>query len=371
MPMRIVIAGGSVGGLFAAELLRRAGHDVTVYERSTSGLEGRGAGLVAQREVFAMLREAGVEHVAQFGVEAHERIVLDRDGEVVHRQATPQTQLSWDRLFRVFRERVPDGGYVGGRTVAGVTQDMQRATVHFADGGAEEADLVIAADGLGSTLRGLVAGAGSLPAYAGYVAWRGLVPETAMPTQAAARLFERFAFYDIPRSQVLGYLVPGADGAIEPGRRRYNWVWYRRYTPEELIGVLTDADGQRHDFSLAPGQMRPAAADVLRADAARLLPPAFAAAVAAEPLPFVQAIFDYATPRMVAGRLVLIGDAAFVARPHTAMGVAKVAGDAFALRDALVGQPDVPAALAAFERVRLLHGQAVVDYGRRLGASFD
>ncbi|MDR6952070.1 2-polyprenyl-6-methoxyphenol hydroxylase-like FAD-dependent oxidoreductase [Ancylobacter sp. 3268] len=367
--MRIVIAGGSVGGLFAAELLRRAGHDVTIYERSSSGLEGRGAGLVAQQEVFAMLREAGVEHVARFGVEARERIVLDRAGAIVHRQATPQTQLSWDRLFRVFRERVPEGSYVGGRAVTGVTQEAGRALVHLADGTTQAADLVIAADGLGSTLRAAVAGPGARPAYAGYVAWRGLVPETAVPAEAAAVLFERFAFYDMPGAQALGYLVPGPDGAIAPGRRRYNWVWYRRSTPEQLAEVLTDADGQPHDFSLAPGQMRPEAAEALRADALRLLPPAFAAAVEAEPRPFVQAIFDYAAPRLVAGRLVLIGDAAFVARPHTAMGVAKAAGDAFALRDALAGARELPAALAAFERARLEHGRAVVAYGRRLGAS--
>ncbi|MBS7545312.1 FAD-dependent monooxygenase [Ancylobacter oerskovii] len=366
--MRIIIAGGSVGGLFVSELLRRDGHDVTLLERSALGLEGRGAGLVAQSEVFDMLREAGVAHLATFGVVARERIHLDRAGAIVHRQATPQTQLSWDRLFRTFRERVPEGGYVGGRAVTGVTQEARRARVHLADGGVEEADLVIAADGLGSTLREAVAGPGAQPAYAGYVAWRGLVPEAAMPPEAAATLFERFAFHDMPGSQALGYLVPGADGAIERGRRRYNWVWYRRYTPEELAGVLTDAEGQRHDFSLAPGQMAPAAADALRADAARLLPPAFAAAVAAEPRPFVQAIFDYEAPRLVAGRLALTGDAAFVARPHTAMGVAKAAGDAFALRDALAGQPDLAGALAAYERARLPHGRAVVEYGRRLGA---
>jgi 2-polyprenyl-6-methoxyphenol hydroxylase-like FAD-dependent oxidoreductase len=58
-------------------------------------------------------------------------------------------------------------------------------------------------------------------------------------------------------------------------------------------------------------------------------PPPFAAAVAAEQRPFPQAIFDYEAPRTTNGRLALLGDAAFVVRPHTAMGVAKAAGDRF------------------------------------------
>jgi len=50
--LKIAIAGGSLGGLFAAALLHAAGHEVTVFERSKHGLEGRGAGLVSQREIF-------------------------------------------------------------------------------------------------------------------------------------------------------------------------------------------------------------------------------------------------------------------------------------------------------------------------------
>lgn len=371
MAPRILIVGGSIGGLFAAVLLHRAGFDVRVTERSVHGLEGRGAGLVAQREVFDILREVGVEHLAHVGVTARERIYLDQDGAIIHRQRTPQTQLSWDVLFRTFRQLLPDERYEIDRPAVSVTQMPDGARVTYADGREEQADLVIGADGVGSTLRGAVNGPKSRPTYVGYATWRGLIPEAEVPATAAEQLFNRFAFYEMPGSHILGYLVPGPDGSIAPGRRRYNWVWYRRYTEDTLGDVLTDVDGARRPFSLAPGRVRQEVADAMKADAARLLPPSFAAMVAAEPRPFVHAIFDYAPPQMVAGRIALMGDAAFVARPHTAMGVAKAAGDAFALRDALAGMRDMgrdmDAALAAYASARLPVGAAIVAYGQRLG----
>lgn len=369
MSPRILIVGGSIGGLFAAVLLHRAGFDITVTERSVHGLEGRGAGLVAQREVFAILREVGFEHLARIGVVAHERIYLDREGAVIHSQHTPQTQLSWDVLFRSFRALLPDERYLIGRQAVEISQNDAGVHVRYADGGEERADLLIGADGIGSAVRVAVSGAHSQPDYVGYATWRGLVPEETVPPTAAGQLFERFAFFELPGSHILGYLVTGPDGSTAVGRRRYNWVWYRRYTRAELDDVLTDVDGVRRPFSLAPGRVRSDVATTMRADAGRLLPPSFAAAVAAEPRPFVHAIFDYAPARMVAGRIALMGDAAFVARPHTAMGVAKAAGDAFALRDALVGTTDLDAALATYEAAREPVDRAVVVYGQRLGQS--
>lgn len=71
---------------------------------------------------------------------------------------------------------------------------------------------------------------------------------------------------------------------------------------------------------------------------------------------------------MVQGAMALIGDAAFVARPHTAMGVAKAAGDAMALA-AAVADGWSPSAQEKFERNRLAAGRDIVAYGQRLGVS--
>jgi len=365
--LRVRIVGGSLAGLFAATLLKQAGHDVRIYERSVSGLDGRGAGLLGKKETFAILRAAGCEHVARVGVVARERVTFNETGAVVDRSMAPQSQLSWDYLYRTFRAFIADDDYVLGRHVDGVRQDDHAAYLSFKDGGEESADIVIGADGTASVVRNAVNSRPSPSIYAGYVGWRGLLPETALPPQAAADLLDRFAFHQLSGSHVLGFLVAGPHAETIPGSRRYNWVWYRPAAGEKArAAVFTDSAGRVHPYSLPPGSVPRAARAVTIADAARLLPTSLAAAVAATEQPFVQGVFDYETPLMANGRLVLIGDAAFVARPHTAMGVAKAAGDAMALVAHLSRKPVVEA-LRAFHEERLPVGASIVAYGRRLG----
>jgi 2-polyprenyl-6-methoxyphenol hydroxylase-like FAD-dependent oxidoreductase len=365
--MRIRIVGGSLGGLFAAVLLSKDGHDVKVYERSQHGLGGRGAGLVGQRDTFAILRAAGCEHVAHVGVTSNDRIMFDRSGAIVSRFAASQMQISWDRLYRIFRELVPFDAYRLGKEVVSVGQDETSAYLTFADGAREPADLVIGADGVASVVRTAVNAGPSPSSYAGYVAWRGLFPESELPAEAGDVLLDQFAFFEMPRSHILGYLVAGPDGETAIGKRRYNWVWYRPIAKHELSFALTDANGRAHDFSLSPGSVPDSARQALAADAERLLPPPFAAAVKAERQPFIQAIFDYRTPSMANGRLALLGDAAFVVRPHTAMGVSKAAGDAIALRQHL-SMSKLPEALAGYDIERRRIGESIAAHGRQLGA---
>jgi 2-polyprenyl-6-methoxyphenol hydroxylase-like FAD-dependent oxidoreductase len=365
--MRIIIVGGSMAGLFAAGLLQRAGHEVVVLERSSRGLAGRGAGLVAQPEVFSLLKTLGREDVAKVGVMARERITLERAGAVVDRDPHPQMQISWDHLYEAMRGLLDERSYRTGRRVVAAGEDGNTPWVEIEDGSWLVADLVIGADGLGSVVRqAVIDGPDPGPTYAGYVAWRALVPEASLPSLANEVLSDRFAFYHMPGGQALGYTVAGPGGEVEPGHRRYNAVWYRR--DDEPAATLTDAGGRSHRFSLPPGAMTEVSRTRLIADAQAQLPPPFVEVIAAEPAPFVQAIFDMETPRMARGGLALIGDAAFVARPHTAMGVAKAAGDALALAEA-VAQGWSPDARRAFERARMAQGRAIVAHGRRLGAS--
>jgi 2,6-dihydroxypyridine 3-monooxygenase len=104
---------------------------------------------------------------------------------------------------------------------------------------------------------------------------------------------------------------------------------------------MTDRDGVHRDMSLPPGAVRERFVRQLRGDAQHL-PAPLAEVVVRTPEPFIQPIVDVEVPRMAFGRVCLLGDAAFVARPHAAAGTAKAAADAWALAEAMAGaQGDV------------------------------
>lgn len=364
----ISIVGGSLAGLFAALLLRRDGHEVRVHERSRHGLSGRGAGLVAQADVFRMLRLLGQERVATIGVMAEERIYLDRAGGVAETLAMPQMQISWGVLYENLASDLGGERHALGQELEAIEPAETGTVLHFRDGAACKADLVIGADGIGSIVRKAVNPENHVNGYAGYSAWRGLVPETALPSEAAL-LIGRFAFYVKRGAHALGYLVPGSKGEMAQGERRYNWVWYRPGSSDQLPALFTDTQGRTHPFSLPRSGFSADRLAMLHRDAADTLPPQFALAVGSEDKPSIRGIFDYEAPRMVRGPIALIGDAAFVVRPHTAMGVSKAAGDVMALHRHLAAEDNLERALAGFERERLPVGREIAAYGRRLGAS--
>lgn len=365
-PLRIGIVGGSLAGLFAAILLRRDGHDIRVYERSGEGLSGRGAGLVGQEDLYSVLRLIGLERVADVGVVAKERIYLDRSGAVMETMRTPQMQISWDFMYNSVVAELESDRYILGCQVTGVQDSEGGATILFADGTSEHADLVIGADGIGSVVRRSLHPSAYENTYAGYVAWRGLMPEGALPEEASLVL-DRFTFFVTPGNHALGYLVPGPNGEMKKGYRRYNWVWYRQVTQKDLAAMFTDQNGHQSAFSLPRGGLSELRRSALRRDAAMLLPPQFALAVEAEETPSIQGIFDYQAPSMVGKSTLLVGDAAFIVRPHTAMGASKAAGDVMALQAALASSNELSRALLRFERDRIEVGREIAAYGRRLG----
>jgi 2-polyprenyl-6-methoxyphenol hydroxylase-like FAD-dependent oxidoreductase len=337
-----------------------------VFERSGEALASRGAGIVPHPELFEALEEAGARIDASIGVPVVGRRIFRPDGTVLGEHPLPQVMMSWDRLFRLIRAVFPDRHYHAGRAIEGFEQDEDGVTVLLADGGRERADWLIGADGIRSTVRRQLL-PDLEPAYAGYVAWRGLIEERSMSAAARAALCRHLAFCLPPSEQMLGYPVPGADEAIAPGSRRYNWVWYRPVEAERLPALLTDADGRRYDMSIPPARMAAGPITEMRAAAEALVAPCFLEVVGLVEQPFIQAIYDLESPGLVFGRVVLIGDAAFVARPHAGMGATKAAIDAVTLARTLAAG-DPPAALAEWEARQLRYGRALVERARWLGA---
>jgi 2-polyprenyl-6-methoxyphenol hydroxylase-like FAD-dependent oxidoreductase len=365
---RAVIIGGSLSGLFAGALLRSIGWDAYIFERSPHELDNRGGGIVLQPDVIEAFHRACVPYDSSIGVVAKERVYLNQNGGIGQRIRLQQILTSWSTLYNAMRATFPRERYRQDATFVKLEQDANGITAQFGDGWVEGSDLLIGADGSGSTVRQQL-----LPdvtaRYAGYVAWRGLVGESDLPEKAAAILGERFTFYEFPNSHILSYLVPGEHETIEPGRRRYNWVWYRNVDEAtELPRVLTDRAGRRHASSVPPGLVALEVETELRSAADSLLPSVFGQLVAATREPFVQAIVDLSVPRMGFGRVALIGDAAFVPRPHTAASTSKAAANALALADALAqADNDVIAALALWEPDQIRLGLHYLRQGKSLG----
>jgi 2-polyprenyl-6-methoxyphenol hydroxylase-like FAD-dependent oxidoreductase len=359
-----------MAGLFATLLLRRAGWEVSVYERIGSELSGRGAGIVTHSELFDVLERAGIGRAAAtVGVLVTGRQVFGRDGALVGELPLDQILTSWGHLYGLLRKALGDDIYHHGCNLERVEETGDAVVAHFADGSVEEANLLVGADGIFSTVRSQFL-PDVTPTYAGYIAWRGLVDEADLSPSTRDALCDHFSFSLPEGEQMLGYPVAGVDEALTTGERRFNFVWYRPAAIDgALKDLLTDIDGVSHSLSIPPNRIRPEIIDGLRRDAHRLLAPQFAEVVQKTKQPFIQAIQDLETPRMAVGRrTVLIGDAAFVARPHVGAGVTKAAADAWALVEALENEAHLDDALNLFEVRRLAIGRSIVARARHLGA---
>lgn len=365
---RAVIIGGSVGGLFCGLHLLHRGWDVTIHERVPVALSGRGAGIVTHPALFDALREVGIHVDAGIGVPTPGRVIFARDGSVAARRDLPQILTSWGRLYEVLGAHFPPERYLRGQVFEGYTQDARGVTAHFEGGATVRADLLVGADGFRSAVRAQMIPQAQ-PEYAGYVAWRGMVNEADLSDRARAEMFPYFAFCLPEGEQILGYPVAGEDNDVRPGHRRYNFVWYRpAETERQLPWLLTDTNGQNNAVSVAPNMIRPEVIDEMRAAARRLLSPQFVELVSKTAQPFLQPIYDLTVDRMAEGRVVLLGDAAFVGRPHCGMGVTKAGEDAQTLARMLEATPEIPAALAAFSAARRPINSKVVTHARALGA---
>ena len=369
---RIVVVGGSLGGLMAANLLVRAGHEVTVLERSPRSLQGRGAGIVTHEGLREALRAAGVVVDRTLGISVASRVVLDVEGRTLCEWGHPQILTSWGRLYALLNEALPAAHHRLGATVETVVAMDDHVDVKLASGESLRADLLIAADGIRSTVRSALLPKVT-PQYAGYVAWRGVCDEAVLSRHTRQTLFPHFGFGLPAGEQMIGYPVAGDSkhgNSTEVGQRRWNFVWYRPAAAGAALDTLmTDADGRHHADGIAPQLVSWRHIAAMRQAARDNLAPQFAEIVEKTAAPFLQPIYDLVSPQLAHGRIALMGDAAFVARPHVGMGVAKAGDDALALAACIAAHGATPDALHRYDALRRPAGMAVVERARQLGAA--
>ena len=207
-----------MAGLFAGHFLRRAGWAVDIFERTSDRLSARGAGILAHRELRAVLGELGIDTDTGFGVPIPTRVVLDADDRIIASRTMPQVATGWTRVHTLLAHAFPAAHYHVGIDFERFEQRADGVAAIFAGGRCEVADVLIGADGFRSQVRrGLFHDI--VPEYAGYVAWRGIVPEADIESQPFARA-SLFAFNLPPGEHMVGYPVAGSGDDLTVGRRR-------------------------------------------------------------------------------------------------------------------------------------------------------
>ncbi|MGW3607327.1 FAD binding domain-containing protein [Micromonospora sp. NPDC005161] len=366
---RAVVVGGSFAGLTAALLLREQGFEVDVFERTPTYLDGRGGGIVLQPDTVRWI----VERPHGFGVDdisigSSVTRYLGVGNKIVHEEPAAWRFSSWTTMYRVLLDDFGTDHYHLGEYAVGVSQDDDGVNIRFTSGRTESAELVVFADGISSIGRRRLQPQFQ-PRYSGYIGWRGTVPERTVSVETADLIHKATTYAVIDASHICMYPIPDSNGSLSRGDRQLNYVWYRN-VPEgpELDEMVTDQRGFTAPVSVHPGQVQQRYVDRMRSDALELLPPAAAELVTRTAQPYIQIVLDIAVRKMAFGRVALIGDAAFAARPHAAAGTAKAAADAWALADALSAEPDIPRALAAWEPARLALGNNLLSRVAEMGA---
>ncbi|CAJ2499648.1 Uu.00g025010.m01.CDS01 [Anthostomella pinea] len=362
MPLEVITVGGSLAGLMTSIALRRLGHNVRILERApTPLLHDQGAGIVAGGEIPVFMQKYDRTKTL-IAVTSHQRLYLDKTGRSKERENRAQRMTSWDLIYHICRANFDglaspyveghdmpgelDGEGVGryehGCAVTKLVEDGHRVRVTYKDtkpGGESHelqhatADFVIIADGSSSTVRKSLCPSSPERTYAGYVAFRGTVPETELSPEAAEVFVEKFPFYHGGHVQILGYTIPGREGTLAPGSRLVNWVWYVNMEGEsdEYRQTMTDKDGNTHRWTLPTGgHMQDSVWEARKHAADAILPPRFAELLKKTREPFVQAITDLKPPAdkkcwLLGGKAVLAGDALAGFRPHTAASTAQAA----------------------------------------------
>jgi 2-polyprenyl-6-methoxyphenol hydroxylase-like FAD-dependent oxidoreductase len=343
---RAIVVGGGIAGLATARGLLSLGWDVTVYE-TAQALGPVGAGIILAPNAVRSLEWLGLGGEVRSESMAHgEAAIRDASGrwllrsrveDVEARFGVPSFALHRADLHAMLLAAASGADLRTGYEVT-ATADGRRPSVSLAAGAGEDsADLVTGADGLGSVVRTAVAPGHPGPAYAGYITWRGLVPADAAPSSSRAvgvtetwGRGRRFGIVPLGNGQVYWYATGSFPrGSHESDRLedlRGRYAGWHEPIPELLARTPSESLLRHEIYHLAA------------------------------PL-----------PRYTRNRFVLVGDAAHAMTPDIGQGGGAALEDAVVLTDALARDPNVPAALERYDRLRRRRTQRMVRLAATAG----
>lgn len=359
------VIGGSIAGCATAIALERLGCELTVLERSSTGLKDRGSGIAVPAALRDELVAAGYlpDDYVCWSAKGRRWYVADGSdgGDLRWSQPGEAVTNNWGELWRGLRAGVGDEvEYVDGAEVIDLEQGESGVTVTLADGARRTFDVVFGADGYRSLVRSHLHPE-SRPRYAGYILWRGNFP--------ASELTDDAAWQDVLTScewltigfeggHAVMYPIPDFDSKSS-GDLRVNWAIYAP-CPDGLV-----IEGPS---SIPPGGVASDVYEQFRALVRQAIPPRM------RPLfdsrrddVSIQPIYDELVDAYTDGRVALIGDAATLSRPHTGSGATKAMQDARLLETLGGTHREWQPLFAAYDRDRSATGRTLVELGRRIG----
>ena len=336
--MRALVVGGGIGGLATAIALAQAGHEPLVFERA-SALEAVGAGIALSPNAVAALERVGVaDEVRRRGYAPRHALVLNRRGRVL--SELPYAERGWEMLGvhradlqEALVGALPEEALRLRTACTGFERLDGRVRVRLADGGTEEGDVLVGADGIHSVVRSGLFGDSELR-YSGHSAWRAVTER--LPSVSDERFSEswgpgaRFGLVPIGGGRLYWFVAedapegaPAPDVPLEHLRRRFaDW-----HDPIPAVLDATDESSLSRTFVY---DRRP-------------------------------------SKRWGEGRVTLLGDAAHPMTPNLGQGAAQALEDAVVLGAELGRGGDAEEALRRYERRRLRRANAIVRQSFQAG----
>ncbi|MGW8376650.1 FAD-dependent monooxygenase [Streptomyces sp. ODS28] len=355
----VLIIGGGIAGPVTAMALRKAGIGATVYEAYPVGADDVGAFLVLFNNGLEALRTIGAHQpVLDAAFPAGSVELFSAEGELIAERPASGTRdedgagvlgphtLKRAALYRVLHDEAARRGVDvqhGKRLTGAETLPDGRVTARFADGTSATGDLLLGADGLHSTVRGLLDPHAPRPRHTGQITVcgyaRGLSPELSPAVGTYRMLHGKRAFLGCTRAP---------DGE----------VWWFANTPGEEMS-------REELAAVTAGEWR----ERLRALFAEDGTPA-AAVVGASGEGIVGSnAYDIArTPVWHSGPLAVLGDAAHAAAPNAGQGASMAIEDGVVLAKCLRDLPHPEGAFAAYEHLRRERVERLVRQSAQLNA---